>query len=86
MSLAISRQQLKIVNEKKKKVKQNRSKNYNFYMSLFSSLEPTVKAAYAASFSKKKKKRKEEKKDSEKKIRIDELKQVTKKMTGLPLK
>ena len=35
---------------------------------------------------KKKKKRKEEKKDSEKKIRIDELKQVTKKMTGLPLK
>ena len=35
---------------------------------------------------KKKKKRKEEKKDSEKMIRIDELKQVTKKMTGLPLK
>ena len=47
-------------------------------MSLFSSLEPKKK--------KKKKKRKEEKKDSEKKIRIDELKQVTKKMTGLPLK
>ena len=65
MSLAISRQQLKIVNEKKKKVKQNRSKNYNFYMSLFSSLEATVKAAYAASFSKKK--RREEKKTQRKK-------------------
>ena len=48
-------------------------------MSLFSSLEATVKAAYAASFSKKKKKGRE--KDSEKKMRIGELKQVTKKMT-----
>ena len=86
MSLAISRQQLKIVNEKKKKVKQNRSNNYNFYMSLFSSLEPTVKAAYAASFSKKKKEKKRREKRLREKDQNRRIKTSNKENDWTPLK